>query len=246
MLQSVVVGSEIQFVMIFPTTHWSVLAVATLDGDSSGRAALGKLCEDYHAPIRAHLRGRGFDEAQAADFTQEFFRELLASRAWKRADRARGRFRTFLLGTLMHVLNRERARQGAEKRGGGQALASLDELGDGAALAEVAEEESTAFDREWALRLMDAAMAAVERVFSGSEQWVVLVKFLPGAGAPPTYEEAAAQLGLSLPALKTAVHRVRQQFRAELRSAVARTVSAAHEIDDELSYLHRVLVAHAP
>ena len=145
----------------------------------------------------------------------------------------------------MHVLSRERDRQGAEKRGGGRAFASLDELGDNAALAEVAPAEATAFDREWALRLMDATMAAVEREFSGSAQWAVLVRFLPGAGAPPAYEEAAAQLGLSLPALKTAVHRVRQQFREALRSAVARTVSGAHEIDDELAYLHRVLIAHS-
>jgi hypothetical protein len=36
---------------------------------------------------------------------------------------------------------------------------------------------------------------------------------------------------------------VRQEFRAQLRGAVARAVSAAHEIDDELTYLHRVLSA---
>ena len=68
-------------------------------------------------------------------------------------------------------------------------------------------------------------------------------RFLPGAGEPPAYEEAAAQMGLSLAAFKTAVHRVRGRFRQEIRKAVGRTVGAAHEIDGELAHLHRVLSA---
>ena len=228
--------------MNFPTTQWTALAVASMSGDSMAREALARICDSYHKPVLAFLRSRGHSEADAQDFTQEFFVQLLDSRAWKRADRSRGRFRTFVLGILMHVVARERARAGTEKRGGGQILASIEEMdAAGETVAVTSEADVSTFDREWALNLMETALANLEASCGADGTWLVLARFLPGAGAPPGYEEAAAQAGLSLPALKTAVHRVRQRFREELRGAVARTVSAAHEIDDELAYLHRVL-----
>lgn len=224
-----------------------MLAEASLSGDADARAALARLCQAYRPPVIAFLIRRGYVANAAEDLAQEFFLRLLESRAWKRADRAQGRFRTFLLGTLMHVAGRVRARGEAECRGGSAFIGSLDELAEhGFEPSAATEEGDQVFDREWALQLMDAALAGVARPFmeGGRErEWEVISQFLPGAGEPPTYEDAAAQAGLSLPALKTAVHRVRQRFREELRAAVARTVSAAHEIDEELAYLHRVLSA---
>ena len=41
--------------------------------------------------------------------------------------------------------------------------------------------------------------------------------------------------------IKTTVHRMRRQFRDILRREVAVTVSAPHEIDDELRHLIHVL-----
>ena len=233
--------------VFFPTTHWSLLAEASLSGDAEARAALARLCQSYRPPVVAFLIRRGYPAGTAEDHAQEFFLSLLESRAWKRADRARGRFRTFLLGTLLHIVGRAKTRNAAECRGGGAFVASLDELAEKGFESSAAMDESDGgFDREWAAHLLDAALAGAARPFveDGRErEWQVVSRFLPGGGEPPGYEEAAAQAGLSLPALKSAVHRVRQRFREELRAAVARTVSAAHEIDDELAYLHRVLSA---
>lgn len=231
--------------MSFPTTQWTLIAAASVSGDSTARTALARMCENYRGPVLAFLRSRGHPEHDAQDFAQEFFSELIVSQAWKRAERERGRFRTFLLGVLLHVVGRGRERAGAEKRGRGQILLSLEELEQAhAPLLATPADDVTAFDREWALRLMERALVTVGEAQAQAGHWPVLQKFLPGAGATPTYEEAAAHLAISMPALKTAVHRVRQDFRAELRAAVARTVSAAHEIDDELAYLHRVLTSH--
>jgi DNA-directed RNA polymerase specialized sigma24 family protein len=229
----------------FPTTNWSLLAEASLSGDTEARAALTRLCQTYRPPVIEFLLQRGYSAGNAEDFAQEFFLRVLQSRAWKRANRAKGRFRTFLLGTLMHVVGRERARDQAECRGGGVLISSLDELGDnGFEPPSAVEESDVVFDRAWATQLMALAMTEVARPFLENDrpgEWAVISRFLPGAGEQPSYEDAAAQVGLSPPALKTAIHRVRQRFREELRAAIARTVSAAHEIDDELAYLHRVL-----
>lgn len=230
--------------MQFPTTNWTQLAAATLSGDTLGRSALAAVCAGYRGPVVAFLRTRGFGAA-AEDAAHDFFLSLIESRAWRRADRARGRFRTFLLGALVHVVAKGAERERAEKRGAGQPSLSFEALADdGLEPAEPSAPETHFFDYEWALHLMDTVLAGVAQSLTGNgsaAQWPVLVRFLPGSGGPPSYEEAAAELGLSLAATKSAVHRVRGRFREDLRAAVARTVSAPHEIDEELRYLQRVL-----
>jgi len=230
---------------MFPTTQWTLLAEATRSGDAAGRAALGEMCQAYRGPVAGFLRSRGHAEADAEDLAQEFFRSLVESRAWKRADRARGRFRTFLLGALWHVEHHAWSRQQRQKRGGGAVMESLDEWAEGG--MELAAEEAadaSAFDREWALALVARAVAAVETEFSAAgmaARFAVLRRFLPGAWSAPSYEEAAAETGLSLTALKSAVLRLRGRFREQLRAAVAATVAGPHEVDEELDYLRRIL-----
>lgn len=229
--------------MNFPSTNWKQLGEATLNGDSRGRRALEAMCEAYRAPVIGFLRMRGYGADLAEDLAQQLYLELLEKQSWRRADRAKGRFRTFLLGILMNVLSSERQRAGAEKRGSGVAPLSLDEL-ESSGHEVSAGEENWQFDRQWALGLVAGALSGTEasiRDAGRDREWPVLVRFLPGSGAPPTYEEAMAELEMTLPAVKSAVNRVRQKFREELRRAVSATVSAPHEIDEELAYLRDVL-----
>lgn len=234
--------------MNFPTTHWTMLAAATLNGDARGRAALETMCRDYRRPVFAVLRARGMDEADAEDLTQDFFLQLFETEAWKRADRQRGRFRSFLLGTLTHMLQHVWAAKMRQKRGGGTPAVSLDAAqADGSELA-VADDALTevVFDREWALRLIQAAFAKVEDDFTTAgraDEFAVLRRFLPGVEKPLRYDEAALMMGQTEGVVKSLIHRLRDSYRSALRGLVARTVTAVHEVDDELKYLHTVLTA---
>jgi RNA polymerase sigma-70 factor (ECF subfamily) len=58
-----------------------------------------------------------------------------------------------------------------------------------------------------------------------------------------SYESVAARLGIPLNAVKTAIHRLRGNFRTVVRREVARTVSSPTEIDEELRYLRAVLAS---
>lgn len=230
----------------FPTTHWTLLAAATLNGDTRGRAALASMCDDYHRPIVAFLRGRGYSPEAADDFAQDFFLHLMKSAAWKRAERLRGRFRTFLLGSLMHLLAHAHEREHALKRGGGATAESLDAMAiEGFEPAGIPDDVGRAFDREWALKLVENALAALEAEFTSdaaaTARFTILKRFLPGPDPPLTTEEAAQTLGVPVATAKTWVHRLRLRFRQLLRAAVAPTVSGPHEIDDELAHLRRVL-----
>jgi RNA polymerase sigma factor (sigma-70 family) len=229
--------------MYFPTTHWSLLATASLSGETAGQQALGELCRRYWSPLHQFIRSRGYTETEAQDLTQEFLLHLLEHSTLKKADPLRGRFRSFLLGALVRFLGDQRDRRQAQKRGSAAVHISLDDAErDPAARSDP---EGIFFDREWALVILENALQAVRDEFERrgeSAQLVVLGRFLPGSLAVPTYEEAAAQLGLSLPALKSELHRLRQRFKTLVRQEVASTVSAPHEIEEEMHHLQRVLM----
>src|SRR5262249_49801165 len=62
---------------MFPTTHWSLLAKASLDGNTESRKALEELCRRYWVPLKQFIRSRDYSEAAAEDLTQEFLLHLL-------------------------------------------------------------------------------------------------------------------------------------------------------------------------
>ena len=138
-----------------------MLAAATLNGDTRGRSALEQMCREYHRPVFVVLRARGFAEEEAEDLTQEFFLQLFETEAWKRAERGKGRFRSFLLGTLTHMLQHVWTAKTRLKRGGGMRTESLEaaqENGDDMAASDDPHLEIV-FDREWALRLRSRSNA---------------------------------------------------------------------------------------
>ena len=229
--------------MYFPTTKWTVLAQASLNGETAGRHALEDLCRRYWTPLYQFIRLRGYPESEAQDLTQEFLLHLFEHSTLHKADRQRGKFRSFLCGALVRFLGDERDRRQARKRGSGVADLSLDAAGG--VLAASPDPGAAVFDREWALAILENVLRTVEQEFGaegGAARFAALRQFLPGSLEAPIYEAAAAQLGLSLPALKSELHRLRQRFKAAIRQEVAATVSAPHEIDQEMNHLQQVLM----
>lgn len=235
--------------MHFPTTRWDDLAKASLHGNTEARAALDDLCRRYWQPVNGFIRWRGFDEASAADLTQDFFLNFLQTRSWRRADRLRGSFRTFLLGALTHRLHKAHAHQTRLKRGGGAAMLSLAELdegdGDGPASAQIPPVEAAHFDRAWAVNVLDTALKQVRADYRerGKEALYEKLKcFLITRDTPPTYQGVAQSLQLGLGAVKTEIHRLRLAFRTAMRLEIGRTVSAPHEVEEELRHLRQTLL----
>jgi hypothetical protein len=67
-----------------------------------------------------------------------------------------------------------------------------------------------------------------------------LSPFLGGTKPHVSYQEVADQMSLGLGAMKTLIYRLRQQFAAAVRREIMQTVSAPHEVDDELRRLRSV------
>ena len=63
----------------------------------------------------------------------------------------------------------------------------------------------------------------------------------PGDSAP--YAELASRLAMNEGAVKVAVHRLRQRYRALLRETIAETVASEAEVEEELRYLLRIVAS---
>jgi RNA polymerase sigma-70 factor (ECF subfamily) len=209
---------------------------------------MATLCRRYWFPLYAYVRRRGHNADQAADFTQGFFVYLLEQKLVRAADARRGKFRSYLLGSLRNYLSHERAAAGRRKRGGGREILPLDLSGAEARYSCEPSHDLTPdkiFDRQWALTVLELAMEQLERQAARSgkhRQFQRLKHCLPGVEGDE-YQRAAADLEMEEGAVRVAVHRLRRRYRELIEEQIRRTVEFPGEIDDEVRHLLAAVAA---
>jgi RNA polymerase sigma-70 factor (ECF subfamily) len=232
---------------LFVTTHWSAVLAAGLDESGLARRALDELARTYWYPLYVYTRRRGYDVEEAKDLTQEFFARLIEKRYLGDVVQGKGRFRYFLLAALKHFLSDEWDKATAAKRGGGQILLSLDALDAEDRYHHEPRDEETperAYERRWALTLLDLVMSRLREEFElagRAAAFDALKAFITGDRPDLSYSQAAANLGTTEAAAKMTVTRMRQRYRALLRSEIANTVDDPAHVDEELRDLAAVL-----
>jgi DNA-directed RNA polymerase specialized sigma24 family protein len=158
-------------------------------------------------------------------------------------DASLGKFRTFLLTTMTHFLANEWDKARAQRRGGGARMLSLDEAAaEQRYLLEPVDHATpeTLFERRWAQTVMSVVLERLA-VETEEKRFEMLKGFLLEDRGAVSYETASAQLGLSVPAITSAIHRMRGRFRALLFEEVANTVDKPEEVERELRHLLAVL-----
>lgn len=219
-----------------------MLAAQSADGSGMARASLEQVCRNYWQPVRGFALAKGVPVADADDATQAFFAHALERMTFERADRARGRFRTFLLSALDRFLINYRRDAMTQKRGGGQAEVSLEDAAPEALMVDGM--DAARFDREWGLALMAAAtQRARDELTERGRPWEEFAPFMPGGSGEVSASGAAERLGISEGAFRVELHRLRQSMKDAIRAEVARTVSSPDELEDELRHLRSVLLA---
>jgi RNA polymerase sigma-70 factor (ECF subfamily) len=228
----------------FHDTRWTLVS-RSRGSDTQAAAALSELCEAYYAPVVAFLKREGREEDVARELAHDFFAKLLAGGAMEGARPERGRFRSYLLGALKHFAADQRDKAIAAKRGGGQKHAVIDHepetTGAGLQIADSsAEAPDAAFDRQWALTVLARGMARLEaemRDDGKADQFDVLKPWLTADGDATPQSSATEKLGMSVEAVKVAIHRLRKRFRESVKAEIAQTVSEAGDVREELDAL---------
>lgn len=230
----------------FRTTRWS-LVIGARSGSHKANRALDELCRVYRPPVLAFVRRHGPADGEAEDLTQAFFEQLLRLRTHAAADPTRGRFRVFLLVALKRFLSNQSAFAQAAKRGGGSMTFSLDDDERAALPADPATPEG-AFERAWATVVVQQAARRLQLEASAAgklELFEALRPFLLESPDPDDYARIAERLAMRRNTLAVAIHRLRQRLRELVREELADTVSAADQLDAEVSTLQQALVVRS-
>lgn len=231
----------------FETTRWSVVIAAGKTDTPASRGALTSLCQTYWPPLYAYARRRGYSVEDAEDMTQEFVARLIERGDLRNVAPEKGRFRSFLLAAFNHFLSDEWDKVRAEKRGGGARPIAIDtslaesHLADDSAAALSPER---AFERKWALTLLDNALSHLEDTYGNEGKSTLFGKLrflITVDGNKVAYAKLARDLGMSDDAVKMAAHRLRKRYRDAVRAVVADTVSEQVSIEAELQDLFRAL-----
>ncbi len=252
-MRNPVLNSTVGGLAGFASTQWGRLLVdsAAQTGDDVGqaaaRAAWEHLYRIYCDPVYAFIRRRGRPRPEAQDLTQAFFVHLLETDSLRRADPAKGRFRSFLLGALSHFLVDDARRTGARKRGGGCHFVFLDDAaaaeGDYLLAAPAWETPERLFEARWAAAVVGVAFTRLREEMAAAGKGALydaLSDYIAGEEDAP-YQEKADALGLTLPALKSVIHRLRKRYAVRLREEVARTVAEPGDVEAEMRYLRDAL-----
>jgi RNA polymerase sigma factor (sigma-70 family) len=232
---------------MFPATQWTVVLAAGGTPSAESAVALERLCSSYWYPLYAFVRRSGHSPPDAQDLTQEFFARLLEHNWIARADRHKGRFRSFLLMAMKHFLAGEWDKVKTIKRGGQVRLVPL-QL-DAAETRYTREPADTrtpdqVFEKQWALALLESVLNRLREDYARDGKGALFHTLEPcliGSREAQPYSALAAELGMTEGAVKMAVCRLRERYRVCLKEEIAHTVASPAEVDEELRHLFRVL-----
>jgi RNA polymerase sigma-70 factor (ECF subfamily) len=211
-----------------------------------GVAALDDLLRKYWQPVYVYFRSRAGSIHDAEDLTQGFFETLISSRGLEKADRERGRLRSFLITQAKRFQIDEWRKSAARKRGGDLVQVPLDTASVEAFFfsgTQVLSDELL-YDRSWAYAVLAAVSESLLARYeeSGKLQLYHAIKgCLEGDGKYQAGAELADELEMTPEALRSAVFRLRRQFRECLTAEVQKTCDHEDEVHEEIAFLCRIL-----
>jgi RNA polymerase sigma factor (sigma-70 family) len=231
----------------FATTCWSVVVAARDAQSGLAHEALATLCGAYWYPLYAYIRRQGHSPEEAEDLTQEFFARLVEKDFLASVDRAKGKFRSFLLAACGHFLANERDRSRAWKRGGRSRVVSFDFADAEARYGKEPFHTLTPdklFARRWGLTLLDRVLTRLREEFAARNKGALFDRLrvcLLGSQDKIPYAQVAQVLGMTPAALRVAAHRLRQRFQEVLRDEIGMTVDQSDQIEEEIRDLFACL-----
>jgi RNA polymerase sigma-70 factor (ECF subfamily) len=225
----------------FATTRWSLVRTAQGEWPAASEA-LEKLCRTYWRPLYTFVRQQGYKHEEAEDLTQGFFAVLLERNALDTLRKERGRLRSFLLVSLKNFLADAHRRALRIKRGKGQALISLEELGNGEINVEPSDPLTAdrIYDRRWASTLLDHVFTELRDDYCNAGNaglFDCLKQLLAEGPEAPSQTEIATKMRMTQNAVKQAFHRFRCRYQFLLREKIAQTVAMPKDVEDELRHL---------
>ncbi len=243
----------------FPQTRWTLIQRVRDGSPEERELALNDLCRSYWFPLYAFARRSELSQHEAEDAVQSFIVDLLARGFFAKADHNEGSLRALLVTAFRRYLSKRRSFDAGKARGGGCRHVPLEVSGEGIFhlpanaearyLMEIASADAppdVLFHRKWAENLVARSIERLEAQFNGpgkSERFNVMRAYLPWDGCDDDTAAGAAAAGMSPGAFRTALTRLRGQYRNLLFDEVRQTIGSDDPgvIEDEIRELFQTL-----
>ena len=226
----------------FPATRWSLIS----DLNREPELALEHICQAYWRPIYGFLRMQGHRPLDAEDITQNFLAKLSNGETLKKADRHRGKLRSFLLGALKRHLVDHQRELNAQKRGGHTVTLSLNVEEGERFFNKLPSNDSTPdedFDRAWVLDLIERVQSRIESEYQAAnklQEFHTLRPALTGTREIDS-ERVARELGIAHSTVRVLAHRLRKNFRALLQAEIRDTLGPGGDLKKEMHALLEIM-----
>jgi RNA polymerase sigma factor (sigma-70 family) len=220
----------------FPSTSWTLLTDAARRGNGSALAR-NEFAERYYTAVRAYIVALTRGASHSDDLTQRFFETVvLSGTLLARADREKGRFRSYLKQAIRNFLideHRHQSRATANEVpfdgvvGGWNALA-----------ADASPSPDEEMLRAWARALVAMALSQLEQACEEKDQHqhfeMFAHRYIADPDLPPSWRAVGEPFGLDEKIARSRTETAARQFRSLLRQLIASDIGAGEDIDQEL------------
>ena len=230
-------------------TRWSLIERARSDdpGSTAARDAIAEVIRRYRPAILGAIRRHGIDSTESEDLCQEFLVRIFLSKTLPRADRLRGRFRTFLLHSLRHFVASWKRSATAMKRGSGRqrSFAELSACELDEALAFEEPQAEFEFEMDFARCLHAQVLDDLRGEYAAGNRQRVFEALAPIIlqTNPPSSDNLAAVLDLSPTAARQALSRLRHRYVEAFQFRVAQLIDSGDDLRAETKDLLKLVWA---
>jgi len=213
----------------FPTTFWSTIA------ERPDRARQ-ELFTRYRTPVFNYVLNQGYGESDADDLTQEVFLRISREEFLRKADRAKGKFRSLVLAVTRHVVLKERARRSRQRA----ASVEQEDLDESILGFSKDEAEDQRFNTLWIQNLVGLALERLmmETRPDGPRYYEALVL---SQFQGQSYEEVARILGAQVSDIRNWIHYGKKKLKGHLIEHVRSYASSETGLSEELEFVNRFL-----
>ncbi|MCB1058860.1 MAG: sigma-70 family RNA polymerase sigma factor [Calditrichaeota bacterium] len=224
----------------FPETRWTAIRALTSDDEASRKLGWDVVSRLYWHPVQCYVRVKwNVNDNDANDAAQNFFAYVLERNTFAAFDASKSRFRYFLRVCLDRFLINEHRASRAQKRGGGQ-VGSLETSGADGGVLDPADPESLdeLFEQEWRRSLFEAAIKDVEELATTDTAKLQLQLFKRydierGSAEKLTYEDLAAEFGVTIATVTNHLHAMRTKVRLALLDRLRQVTATEREFLEE-------------
>jgi RNA polymerase sigma-70 factor (ECF subfamily) len=236
---------------LFLTTHWSLIEKVGVSDLDKNRALIELLIKKYWKPVYCYLYRRGYKNEEAKDLTQGFFQEVVLGRKLiDKADRTKGRFRSFLLTALNHYLINIHHKETAKRHIPREKLFSM-EIADMSILPQAISTltPEDCFTYTWVSSMLEQIVAAVKLECEENGKivhWQIfhdrILRPIINGSDPPALEDICEKYSISN-TIKASnmIVTVKRRFQALLQQHIRNSVMSEKEADEELKEIRRFL-----